>query len=82
MDGLENHSEAIVKRHPCEKCGSADVHYGTPWSASGYVPTKFMWRAERLTFFVCCTCGHVELSVDGEADRKQIAEDWPRIETD
>ncbi len=63
---------------PCPKCGSTNVHFGTPFGYTGGLITRLIRLArQKLTFYVCCACGHVQIAVDSEKDRKRIARDWP-----
>ena len=66
---------------PCKNCGSSNVHYGSPSTWIGYLQTSFMTLSPpRLTYFVCCDCGTVEIKVLSERDRQKVARDWPRID--
>lgn len=71
-----------MQMSPCTKCGSVDVHYGKPVGPHGYLVTRFLkfyYDRLPLTYFVCCGCGHVEISMESEADRRKIASEWPKV---
>jgi hypothetical protein len=38
--------------------------------------------AQTLTYFVCCSCGNVEIVVESIVERAQIARNWPKIEAE
>jgi hypothetical protein len=64
---------------PCAKCGSSDVHFGRPFGYLGSLTTRlFTLGRYALTYYVCCACGHVEISVESESDRRKIASEWPK----
>jgi hypothetical protein len=70
-----------MQHSPCKNCGSSDIHYGNPAGYTGSLQTKAMtFSVPKLTFFVCCSCGNVEISVPQESDRQKIAHDWPQVE--
>jgi hypothetical protein len=71
-----------MQRAPCQKCGSSDVHYGTPWEHPGRLVTKVLsYPGQKLTYYICCSCGNVEITLESEFGRQMIAREWPKIET-
>ena len=69
-----------MQRAPCAKCGSSDIHYGIPYGNQQGQLNSTRCSAQRLTYYVCCACGKVEIAVESVIERAQIARNWPKID--
>jgi hypothetical protein len=69
-----------MQRGPCAKCGSSDIHYGIPLGDHMRRLISRIFSAQTLTYYVCCSCGNVEIAVESIVERAQIARNWPKID--
>jgi hypothetical protein len=71
-----------MQRGPCVKCGSADIHYGVPFADQQSRLYSTRCSGQKLTYYVCCSCGNVEIAVESIVERAQIAHNWPKIDAE
>lgn len=62
----------------CSKCGANDIHRVTQTAVEVSIAISWSSTAS-LDYYVCTTCGYVELYVKDKALLPKIAEKYPRV---